>query len=107
MNQIKRKAVDRMDYEADAVTQLARIRSSREPAQKLIQVTDDWPRQRSEFEEMWLLGLPPLPRYLSFIEQDGAKGEAADRARLVDEWRMANDYYLALERHEAGIANQD
>jgi hypothetical protein len=57
-------------------------------------------------EEIWLLGLPPLGRYLEFVEEDGVEGADADRAALIDEWRAANDYYQELERSETGIANQ-
>src|SRR5882724_6854074 len=56
-------------------------------------------------EEIWLLGLPPLGRYLEFVEGDVVDGADADRAALIDEWRVANDYYQELERSEAGIAN--
>jgi len=57
-------------------------------------------------EEVWLLGLPLLERYLEFVENNAIDGANADRAALVNEWRAANDYYQELERVEAGIANQ-
>ena len=65
-----------------------------------------WPDQVSAFEEMWLLGLPSLEHYLNFVEEDGTEGSAVNRVALIDDWRKANDYYLDLEKREAGIANQ-
>lgn len=57
-------------------------------------------------EEIWLLGQPPLSRYLDFVEGTVVDGENADRAALIEEWCRANDYYQELERTEAGIANE-
>jgi hypothetical protein len=57
-------------------------------------------------EELWLLGQPPLKRYLDFVEAHVVDGATADRAALAAEWRAANEYYQELERREAGIANQ-
>jgi hypothetical protein len=57
-------------------------------------------------EEIWLLGQPPLRRYLSYVEDMVVGGAAADKAKLADEWRTANDYYYELEESEAGIADQ-
>lgn len=58
------------------------------------------------YQEIWLLGQPPLARYLQFVAEDVIDGEHADRAALTNEWRAANDYYQELERSEAGLANQ-
>ncbi|MGJ7916581.1 hypothetical protein ACI48D_14030 [Massilia sp. LXY-6] len=55
--------------------------------------------------EMWLLGQPPLTRYLDFVKGFGVDGSGCDRARLVREWSGANDYYDELEEREAGIAD--
>jgi hypothetical protein len=60
----------------------------------------------TRYEEIWLLGQPPLSRYLEFVAEDVVDGASADRAALTDEWRAANDYYQELERSEAGLANQ-
>jgi hypothetical protein len=57
-------------------------------------------------EEVWLLGQPPLQRYLEFVEDRVAGGASIPRSRLVDEWRIANDYYAGLEEIEAGFADQ-
>ncbi len=62
--------------------------------------------ERATREEIWLLGQPPLRRYLSFVEDLAVGGASADKAKLVDEWRTANDYYHELEEREAGIADQ-
>jgi len=55
--------------------------------------------------EVWLLGQPPLTKYLDFVRGFGIEGARCDRARLVREWSSANDYYEELEEREAGIAN--
>ncbi len=62
------------------------------------------PRSHSH-EELWLLGQPPLWRFLEFVEEAVVGGARADRVALTKEWRAANDYYQELERSEAGIAN--
>jgi hypothetical protein len=62
-------------------------------------------RDVSQQEELWLLGQPPLQKYLDFAEDLGIKGITENRATLVDEWRAANDYYDELEKLEAGIAD--
>jgi hypothetical protein len=56
-------------------------------------------------KEVWLLGQPPLTRYLDFVKGFGVEGSRGDRARLVREWCAANDYYDELEEREAGIAD--
>ena len=56
-------------------------------------------------KEMWLLGQPPLNRYLDFVKAFGVEGATCDRARLVQQWNAANDYYEELEASEAGIAD--
>ena len=60
----------------------------------------------TSYEEIWLLGQPPLSRYLEFVTDDVVDGASADRAALTGEWSAANDYYQELERSEAGLANQ-
>src|SRR3989440_1483052 len=57
-------------------------------------------------EEIWLLGLPPLSKLLTFVRDTVVDAAAVDRAALTAEWRAANDYYEELEKSEAGIANQ-
>ncbi len=57
-------------------------------------------------EEIWLLGQPPLRKYLDFVEDMVVGGATANPAALADEWRTANDYYRELEDREAGIADQ-
>ena len=56
--------------------------------------------------EIRLLGQPPLQDHLSFVRHrvvDGASIKAAD---VADRWREANDHYHALEKNEAGIADE-
>lgn len=57
-------------------------------------------------EEIWLLGQPPLGRLIEFVDDTVVDAATMDRAALVAEWSSANDYYLDLERTEAGIANE-
>ena len=56
-------------------------------------------------EEVWLLGQPLLRDYLSFVKGSVRGGETWSRAALIDEWRSANDYYQALAKSEAGLAD--
>lgn len=55
--------------------------------------------------ELWLLGQPPLTKYLDFVKGFGVDRARGDRAHLVREWAAANDYYDELEEREAGIAD--
>lgn len=57
-------------------------------------------------ETVWLLGQPPLERYLNFVRDQTLGGQHLKRSDLVDEWRAANDYYYELEQDEAGLADQ-
>src|SRR5260221_1764434 len=63
-------------------------------------------QQPRGYEEIWLLGLPPLWRFLDFVKETHVDEARVDRAAFTDEWRTANDYYQAVERTEAGIANE-
>jgi hypothetical protein len=56
-------------------------------------------------EEVWLLGQPPLRKYLDFVTDVSVGGADMAPSLLVDEWRTANDYYAELEAREAGIAD--
>lgn len=62
--------------------------------------------KKPHLEELWLLGQPPLSRFLEFVEDTVVDAAKLDRAALTAEWCAANDYYQELERSEAGIANQ-
>jgi hypothetical protein len=62
--------------------------------------------QTSHSEEAWLLGQPPLQRYLDYMQDTAIGGAAMSRSGLVDEWRTANDYWYELEQSEAGIADR-
>jgi hypothetical protein len=64
-----------------------------------------WPA-RPGLEEVWLFGQPPLSRLLDFAENNVVEAERVARSVLIDEWRVANDYYQELEKTQAGIANQ-
>jgi hypothetical protein len=56
-------------------------------------------------QEIWLLGHPPMTRYLEFVEEMVVGGVGNERSQLVDEWREANQYFMQLEESEAGIAD--
>lgn len=65
--------------------------------------------------ELWLLGQPPLEKYLSFIRAYGVAslpspgGAGPDmplRSELVRAWAQANDYYDVLGEREAGVADR-
>lgn len=79
--------------------------ASRKRAQPAAALPAPWPSSRG-LEELWLLGQPPLARLLEFVESAAPDSDAVDRAALTSEWRAANDYYLELEKSQAGIANQ-
>jgi hypothetical protein len=55
--------------------------------------------------EIWLLGQPLLNDYLHFVERWLLDSVAFDRSQWVAEWCAANDYYEALAKTEAGIAD--
>jgi hypothetical protein len=56
--------------------------------------------------EVWLLGQPPLSRYLNYVRDTTINGAEVARSRLIEEWRQANDYYAELEVREAGLADE-
>lgn len=56
-------------------------------------------------EEVWLLGQPPLWRFLEFVQHSTTGGAQADTVALTAQWCAANDYYQELEVSEAGVAN--
>src|SRR3954462_15800325 len=62
-------------------------------------------RQATHSEEAWLLGQPPLQRYLDYMQDTAIGGAGMSRSALVDEWTTANDYWDELEQSEAGIAD--
>jgi hypothetical protein len=70
-----------------------------------LQVEEQRLREVPFQEERWLLGQPPLKKYIEFVEDLAVKDTVGDRASLVNAWRMANDYYDQLEKQEAGIAD--
>jgi hypothetical protein len=63
-------------------------------------------KQTAHSEEAWLLGQPPLQRYLDYMQDTAIGGAQMSRSALVDEWRTANDYWYELEQSEAGIADR-
>jgi len=75
------------------------------PPQPLRQAAPPWPSSE-RLEEMWLLGQPPLSRLLEFVGDTCIDADKVDRAALTAEWSAANDYYMELEKTQAGIATQ-
>lgn len=63
-------------------------------------------KKAAHSEEAWLLGQPPLQRYLDYMEDTAISDTNVLRSELVDEWRAANDYWYELEQTESGIADQ-
>jgi hypothetical protein len=63
------------------------------------------PSEASRYNEVWLLGQPPLDSYLDYIAK-ALSGPDLLKAQVVDEWRQANDYYYELETREAGSADR-
>jgi hypothetical protein len=57
-------------------------------------------------EELWLLGQPPLRKFLDFVEDTVVDGAKMRQSPLVDQWRAANERYYELEKTETGIADQ-
>ncbi len=55
---------------------------------------------------VWLLGIPQLDEYLSFVKKRVVGGEKIPPRTLVDEWRAANDAFYELEQSEAGDADK-
>lgn len=62
------------------------------------------PARQDVHEEAWLLGQPPLNRYLDYVSDLDSDSQQS-RSAIVDEWRRANDHYAELETREAGIAD--
>lgn len=56
-------------------------------------------------QEMWLLGQPPLRKYIDFVEDVGYGPKTIDRVALVQEWGAAAAWYEELARREPGIAD--
>jgi hypothetical protein len=57
-------------------------------------------------DELWLLGRPPLDRYIRYARDLIVDGVKTPRHVLADEWRAANDHYYDLEEKEPGFADQ-
>jgi len=57
-------------------------------------------------DEVWLLGRPPLDRYVRYARDLLVDGVKTPRHVLADEWRAANDYYYDLEEKEPGFADE-
>ena len=63
-----------------------------------------WPAPSGRHEKAWLLGQPPLERYLDAIEH-AAVEPTGGRAGIVAQWSAINDLYAECERTEAGAAD--
>jgi hypothetical protein len=67
-------------------------------------LTDD--KATSPTQEVWLLGQPPLRRLLDYVERHAKPAHRPTRFELVEQWRAANDHYLALAETEARLADR-
>jgi hypothetical protein len=56
-------------------------------------------------DHVFLIGRPPIGEFLGFIRTMSVDGQNVDQGKLADEWRQANDHVNALEKAEAGIAD--
>jgi len=56
-------------------------------------------------ENIYLLGRPPLGKFLRFMAHDVVDGEFMDEGVLTDEWRAAHHHVRTLETEETGIAD--
>lgn len=63
------------------------------------------PSQGRRQRELWLLGQPPLQKYVEYVEDLGGDPVKA-RREAVEEWRRANDVYHLLETEEAGLVDR-
>jgi len=52
-----------------------------------------------------LIGRPPIRDFLGFIRVQAVDGQTADKGALIAEWRSANEHLRAIERQEAGCAD--
>jgi hypothetical protein len=59
----------------------------------------------SPHTEAWLLGQPPLRKYLDFVEDTELARAGTRRVDLVREWSAAALYYEELERSEENVAD--
>ena len=56
-------------------------------------------------DNVYLMGRPPLGKFLRFMAHEAANRESIDQGALTDEWRAAHNHIRTLEREEAGIAD--
>lgn len=54
---------------------------------------------------VFLLGRPPIGEFLGFIRTMALDGQSAHQGALTREWRAASDHLTALEKSEAGMAD--
>lgn len=61
--------------------------------------------QPAAYQEAWLLGQPPLRKFLDFIDDSAIDAATLDRPALVRQWSDAALYYETLEEREANVAD--
>jgi hypothetical protein len=54
---------------------------------------------------VYLTGRPPINEFTQYVKTRAVNGHRADEAALVEEWRTANAHLRALEKSEAGCAD--
>ncbi len=63
------------------------------------------PGPKENNEELWLLGLPTLQRFLDFYDDLAIDDRPGRRSELIRAWRSANDHFSELTVTEAGFAD--
>ena len=56
-------------------------------------------------EHVFVMGRPPMGEFLAAFLAQSADAHQVDQSALADEWRAANGHFGALERREAGVAD--
>lgn len=66
-----------------------------------------WPWPTTDaLQSVWLLGLPPMERFLDEMEDFACAEGNGKRVDWIAAWSRANDRYIELEKTEAGLANK-
>lgn len=65
------------------------------------------PPQNSQLidEHVFLMGRPPIGEFFGFVRTKAMEGHSVDLGHLAEEWRLANDHVVTLEKTEAGFAD--
>jgi hypothetical protein len=67
-------------------------------------MTDTHESTQESSEEIWLLGVPKLDEFVSYVKRRTEGGRQVDEGALIDRWRAAAKRYDELQGSEKGIA---